>query len=378
MVVTPARIAASRANGARSRGPVTPEGKAISRGNALKHGLTAEILALPTENADAIERRLTGLETALQPRDELEATLVQRLAVAAIRLERAVRQETAALSSRIHSALRDHDENRHATVDALAARLETDPAALRKLRSTPEGIARLRALWLDLRGELVCPTGPRWSFEHARRFDALLGRIPGLFGRSETLEISEILLDSDDANTRTAANLLVEQADAELAALELDEAELDYDALHLVRANAPTRALFDPNREASLARRYEATAQREFYRALENLQKLRQPEPKVEPKPKPESKSKPKPPEQPQPEAKLQPPPQLESAPAPTPTPASASESSGSFGQEPEPSPEPAPTEPPVRETALARALRKSGLLDRPEIWASPPEIQRK
>src|SRR5215471_2304271 len=48
---TPKQAAASRANGAKSRGPVTPEGKAISSRNALKYGLYAESHIIPGEDS---------------------------------------------------------------------------------------------------------------------------------------------------------------------------------------------------------------------------------------------------------------------------------------------------------------------------------------
>ena len=43
-----ARIAANRANARKSTGPKTPEGKAISRANALKHGLCANVVVPET------------------------------------------------------------------------------------------------------------------------------------------------------------------------------------------------------------------------------------------------------------------------------------------------------------------------------------------
>ena len=80
---SPAQIEASRRNGARSRGPVTPEGKRRSAANALKHGLTALHHLVPEdEDPSELEGLTARLLAEIGPANELEARLVRRLAVA--------------------------------------------------------------------------------------------------------------------------------------------------------------------------------------------------------------------------------------------------------------------------------------------------------
>ena len=78
----------ARINGSKSRGPVTPEGKAKSSRNALRHGLTAGFAVLPHEDKSDFEQLLDALIARYQPADEPEMELVHAMAVARWRLRR--------------------------------------------------------------------------------------------------------------------------------------------------------------------------------------------------------------------------------------------------------------------------------------------------
>ena len=93
---TPAQIEASRRNGARSRGPVTEEGKARASRNALKHGLTAmHHLVLEDEAPSELEEMTARLMAEVEPMSEIEARLARRLAIAFWKGERAEKIEVA-------------------------------------------------------------------------------------------------------------------------------------------------------------------------------------------------------------------------------------------------------------------------------------------
>jgi hypothetical protein len=89
-----ARAAASRRNGAKSKGPKTPEGKVRSAQNALKHGLGAQkCVVLPGERESAFAAFEAALLEELAPQGALQSVLAQRVVAASWRLARSERLE---------------------------------------------------------------------------------------------------------------------------------------------------------------------------------------------------------------------------------------------------------------------------------------------
>src|SRR3982751_639235 len=78
---TDAQRAPARANGAKSHGPVTDEGKAKAAMNALRHGLTAATLVLTTEDKPKFDELLNGYIDEYRPSTQTESDLVQEIAV---------------------------------------------------------------------------------------------------------------------------------------------------------------------------------------------------------------------------------------------------------------------------------------------------------
>ncbi|HEY2158138.1 MAG TPA: hypothetical protein VGH33_21090, partial [Isosphaeraceae bacterium] len=84
---------ASRTNGSKSKGPITPEGKNTSKFNGLKHGLRAEHVILPGEDPAAFEAERQAWIDDWKPPSHTRAVLVERAAVASWRLRRSVKAE---------------------------------------------------------------------------------------------------------------------------------------------------------------------------------------------------------------------------------------------------------------------------------------------
>ena len=107
MSTSEARINANRKNAALSSGPKTDEGKAISRANALKHGMTGAGVVLPEADAAEVDRRSVAFAKELEATGEVGLALARRAALNSVRMERGADQQTAALSERVRRAEAD-------------------------------------------------------------------------------------------------------------------------------------------------------------------------------------------------------------------------------------------------------------------------------
>jgi hypothetical protein len=95
------RIIESRANGAKSHGPATPDGKKRSSQNAVQHGLLAQCLLLTGEDAANFEILMQNHERRFQPADGIELGIVEEMCAAYWRLHRVWTIETEALNHQI-------------------------------------------------------------------------------------------------------------------------------------------------------------------------------------------------------------------------------------------------------------------------------------
>ncbi len=156
--ISPAQLAANRANAQFSTGPTSDTGKAKSSLNAVKTGLTGRTVLLPAEDAAEYEHHIRAYEKELQPVGQIEADLVRSIANTTWRLKRIPALEMAIFaqgSLEFADSFKEHDlslrpammelqtfmkyekqlRNLQLQEARLARRREKETAELRKLQS---------------------------------------------------------------------------------------------------------------------------------------------------------------------------------------------------------------------------------------------------
>jgi hypothetical protein len=325
----PDRAEINRRNARKSTGPRTPEGKARSRFNAVKHGMTAKTLVLPGEDPELLAARLESWTADLGPQNAVERFLVEQAVHSSWKLDRADRAEAARLAQLIESVPRAEADRQSDVVAALGywllsdrdvmgdIRLRSDllnvlapgqkcaspdcrtidildhpEAIVRRLEETAAGCQWLLDRWADLRADLE--QGSPWGFAEKARALRLLGRRPLELGPAKWADYLE-----DRENDRaTAPDRLVDQRlDAQLdprltakrsetltvlrsiaeAAIARLEALLAEHRRRGEEESARQAAMlsFDASNEGERLRRYQFACSRSLFRGLDTLLKIR-------------------------------------------------------------------------------------------------------
>ena len=288
MACSPEQLASNRKNSLKSTGPKSTTGKERVRSNALKHGLTGAGIALPDEDAAVIQERIEEFEADLKPTRITSVFVVRYLAMISVRMERCVRQETASLTKQMLLAEQTEADAHRDELQALVDGMSQEPeAAYRKLQRSPRGLAWMITQWEDLKADLAHPDRYRWNQSRIERAENLIGhrfsspflsRIGVLshahFGNFSSLKADD-WPDLPNAEKQEAARTELGQImDGEISRLKGVLESLDRVKLAEIESGAMTRALFDASKEAVLARKYAAAAERGFYKALKEFAQL--------------------------------------------------------------------------------------------------------
>ena len=255
-----ARINANRNNALKSTGPKTPEGKSASRLNAFKHGLASEgTLLAASEDPRLVDRRAKAFAREFDAVGEVGELLAHRAAVLSVRMESMAEREMIAVESKMDEARDQFDRDRLDEIEGWIGQLddiEVFPSALDSLESVPEGVAHLLATWKQLQADIRSDDGPA-SNQAKTRAALWLG-----------LAVEEVApLKHGQTNP----------IEAEIARLRLkaDAMTAQVKRINTHRERAALLAGFDPSPEATLARRYEAAAERGMYRAIRAIKDAR-------------------------------------------------------------------------------------------------------
>lgn len=153
---TAVQAAQAAINGARSKGPKTAEGKSASSINALRHGLSANNLLLPGEDAQAYEHHLDRHFATFAPATLPEAVIVAQLGDLSWKMERLTKLENGRLLARLEEELEKTDAfglvtSTRRALEALSGLV----AAVDARRTAPKELELTEALLRGLDGTLT-------------------------------------------------------------------------------------------------------------------------------------------------------------------------------------------------------------------------------
>jgi len=271
---SPKQIEASRRNGQKSTGPKTPEGRAISKLNALKHGLLAKTVVVRghqiKESMHDFKKLCQEFYAELKPAGPLEELLVEQIVAVTWRLRRARTAESGEIALNV-----DGGQLRRKTNGFMLTTMmwDTHGDPMLAMQNSSLGIlfveSQLKAIResVEREGELT---------EAAIQSVVYRGKPFSLTRQLEELRLR--LQQNPDG--QAAADLRARQKEQALAWLDkelrsyswrkrdCEEREKLEEAAQQAAAELPSPEVLDK------ILRYEAALERQLYRAVNQLERL--------------------------------------------------------------------------------------------------------
>ena len=116
----------ARRNGAKSKGPITPEGRQASAGSNLKHGLLSESVVLEGESIERFDALHDEIFALVEPEGPIETSFAENMVMCRWRQMRLWVLESAAVNHEMRKQAPAHQNEDDPTRAALAHRALID------------------------------------------------------------------------------------------------------------------------------------------------------------------------------------------------------------------------------------------------------------
>jgi hypothetical protein len=267
-MATESQIQANRANALKSTGPITLEGKATSRRNALTHGLAGRGIVLPAQEEEAVAVRLAEWSTEYATSSPEQDWALREFVRESIRIDRCDVEDRLLRVRSADRAEQCWDDDRQVAAEELGSRLHTKPPLIaRQLEMTPQGCGWLIERWESLTAALEL--GMEWDDRYRVVAQDLLGvskDFRDLPGKLDLAGAEAEALRSHRLGVIAAElDRLRNRRDGVLSVLDAEDQKMTKLGFEVV----PTPAL-------SRVRRYASACSRRFQAAFKLLQPARE------------------------------------------------------------------------------------------------------
>jgi len=282
MTVSKKQLEANKKN-AQKGGVKTPEGKAIVKYNALKHGLLAkEAVITVGEGAESPEEfnvLLEDLKTQLAPAGTLEEMLVEKVAVAYWRLRRVYRYEVGLIRQELDTATDDfysetdyEDKKINKTDEEIDQEIERDKEAIESWKQDKRDFTKMHKKGKPL--EEIYDWGENWEWLEEKVKYLVVGdeEYEGFDPESLRKSLNTNAGWSDEQIWQAHIELCDEKINDHKREIADLEKQKQKNALRLQvikkLGNIPSR------HELDRLLRYEGAIERQLYKALNQLERL--------------------------------------------------------------------------------------------------------